>query len=94
MGKITFMGAGSTVFAKNVLGDCILTPELGEFHVALHDIDIQRLEDARVMVEYINKKYNGKAKITTHLNRLEALKDADFIINTVQIGGGDYGDEL
>ena len=87
MFKIVVLGAGSVVFTKNLIGDCILTPELGEFHVALHDIDGARLEDARKMLEYLNKKYNGKAVITAHLNRLEALRGADFIINTVQIGG-------
>ena len=40
MFKICFVGAGSTVFAKNVLGDCILTPELGEFEISLYDIFI------------------------------------------------------
>ena len=43
MGKITFMGAGSTVFAKNVLGDCMLTPALQNFEIALYDIDAERL---------------------------------------------------
>ena len=60
MVKITFLGAGSTVFAKNVLGDCILTPEIGAFDIALYDIDPVRLEDSRLMLENINKKYNGK----------------------------------
>ena len=43
MGKITFMGAGSAVFAKNVLGDCMLTPALHDFEIALYDIDAGRL---------------------------------------------------
>ena len=54
MFKITFMGAGSTVFAKNVLGDCILTPELGEFEIALYDIDRERLNDSELMLKNIN----------------------------------------
>lgn len=66
------MGAGSTVFAKNVLGDCILTPSLGEFDIALFDIDKERLEDSRLMLENINKKYNGKAKIASYTDRIEA----------------------
>jgi alpha-galactosidase len=89
MFKITFLGAGSTIFAKNVLGDCILTPELGEFDVALFDIDTVRLEDSFLMLQNINKKYNGKAKIKTYTNRKEALRDANFIVNAVQIGGYD-----
>lgn len=85
--KIVVLGAGSVVFTKNIIGDCILTPELGEFHIALHDIDPERLNDAQKMLENINKNHNGKAKIVSYLDRLEALRDADFVINTVQIGG-------
>ena len=87
MTKLTFMGAGSTVFAKNVLGDCILTPEIGALEVALYDIDTVRLEDSRLMLENINKKYNGKLKITAYTNRLEALSGADFVVNAIQVGG-------
>ena len=87
MTKLTFMGAGSTVFAKNVLGDCILTPEIGALEVALYDIDPVRLEDSRLMLENINKKYNGKLKITAYTNRLEALSGADFVVNAIQVGG-------
>ena len=85
--KICFIGAGSTIFAKNVLGDCILTPELGEFIISLYDIDPVRLEDSRLMLENINRKYNGKATILASLNRREALKDADFVVNAIQVGG-------
>ncbi|MCL2752143.1 MAG: alpha-glucosidase/alpha-galactosidase, partial [Firmicutes bacterium] len=85
--KIAFMGAGSTVFAKNVLGDCILTPDLGGFDIALHDIDPVRLEDSRLMLENINKNYQGRAKITAHTDRVKALEGADFVVNAIQVGG-------
>lgn len=87
MFKICFVGAGSTVFAKNVLGDCILKPELGEFIISLYDIDPIRLEDSRLMLENINKKYQGKATIVASLNRKEALQDAQFVVNAIQVGG-------
>ena len=87
MFKITFMGAGSTVFAKNVLGDCILSPELGEFDVALYDIDKERLNDSLLMLENINKNYNGKATVKAYTDRKEALRGADFVINAIQVGG-------
>ena len=77
--KIAFMGAGSTIFAKNIIGDCILTPEFGEFEVFLHDIDPQRLEDSERILKTINKTHNGKATIRASLNRREALKDADVL---------------
>ncbi|MFW6308817.1 MAG: alpha-glucosidase/alpha-galactosidase [bacterium] len=91
MPKITFMGAGSTVFAKNVLGDCMLTPALSEAEYALYDIDEQRLEDSQKMLENINLNCNeNKAVIKSYLgekNRKEALKDADYVVNAIQVGG-------
>ena len=91
MGKITFMGAGSTVFAKNVLGDSMMTPALSEFEIALYDIDGDRLEESFVMVNLLNKNVNeGKAKISKYLgveNRKEALRGADFVVNAIQVGG-------
>lgn len=62
MDKITFLGAGSTVFAKNVLGDCITTDAMREFEYALYDIDHQRLEESYMMLSNINRNSNdGKA---------------------------------
>ena len=89
MVKITFLGAGSTIFAKNVLGDCILSPDLGELYISLYDIDPIRLDDSRRMLENINKKYNGKATIHATLDKVEALKDAMFVVNAIQVGGYD-----
>ena len=64
MDKITFLGAGSTVFAKNVLGDCITTDAMREFEYALYDIDHQRLEESYMMLSNINRNSNdGKAKV-------------------------------
>ena len=72
--KITFIGAGSTVFAKNVLGDCIVTPSIGEMDIALYDINAQRLEESYEMLVNINRKYAGKAKISKYTDRKLALK--------------------
>lgn len=87
MPKITFMGAGSTVFAKNVIGDCILKREIGDFDVALYDIDPVRLQDSELMLNNINRKYGSKAKIKAYTDRLAALQGADFVINAIQVGG-------
>ena len=88
--KITVMGAGSTVFTKNVLGDVMLTPCLRECEIALYDIDGERLEESRIVVDALNIRYNeGRAHIATYLGveqRLEALRGADFVIDTVQVG--------
>ena len=56
--KVTFMGAGSTVFAKNVLGDIMLTPALRECDIALYDIDPERLEESYLMVTALNRNIN------------------------------------
>ena len=66
MPKITFMGAGSTVFARNVLGDCMCTPSLCESEIALYDIDAERLEESYIILSAINKNTNGgKATLKT-----------------------------
>ena len=90
MGKITFMGAGSAVFAKNVLGDCMLTPALHDFEIALYDIDAGRLEHSYKMLTTLNKNVNeGRAKITKHLgveNRKDALRGANYVVDAIQVG--------
>ena len=84
--KITFVGAGSTVFARNVIGDCILTPELGDFDVCLFDIDPKRLDESYQILSNINKTANGKAHITQTLDRETAFRGADFVVNAIQVG--------
>lgn len=88
--KITFMGAGSTVFVKNVLGDTLLTDALNDCEIALYDIDAHRLEESYLVVEALNKKYNAdKATIKKYLGvseRKAALKGARFVINAIQVG--------
>lgn len=88
--KITFMGAGSNVFAKNVLGDCMCTPSLCEAEIALYDIDPTRLQDSEIILSAINKNTNSsRAVIKTYLgeeNRKAALKDATFVVNAIQVG--------
>ena len=84
--KITFVGAGSTVFARNVIGDCILTPELGDFDVCLFDIDSKRLDESYQILSNINKTANGKAHITQTLDRETAFRGADFVVNAIQVG--------
>ena len=92
--KITFMGAGSTVFAKNVLGDCLLCDDLRhELEIALYDIDGKRLDESHNLISALNSKYNdGEANIKSYLgveNRKEALRGADSVVNAIQVGGYD-----
>ena len=91
--KITFLGAGSTVFARNVLGDCMCTSALCECEIALYDIDKKRLEESYIILDAINKNTNsGRATIKTFLgveNRKAALRNANFVVNAIQVGGYD-----
>ncbi len=93
MVKITFMGAGSTIFARNVLGDCMASPVLCDSEIALYDIDAERLKDSEIIINAINENTNQKrAHITSYLgieNRRAALKDAAFVVNAIQVGGYD-----
>ena len=89
--KITFLGAGSTVFARNVLGDCMCTPALQKSQIALYDIDEERLIESKTILDSINSSINkGRAEIKTYLgeeNRKAALRDATFVVNAIQVGG-------
>ncbi len=87
--KITFMGAGSTVFARNVIGDCMCTEALRDSVFALYDIDGQRLEESRTILEAMRKTKGGYGKIECYLgveNRKEALRGANFVVNAIQVG--------
>ena len=80
MPKITFLGAGSTIFAKNVLGDSMLTPSLADSVIALYDIDPQRLEESHLMLTALNNNLGNKARIETYCgveNRRAALRAGD-----------------
>ena len=89
--KITFMGAGSTVFARNVLGDVMCTPSLQCCEIALYDIDGTRLKESEQILSVMNKTINGgRAIIKTYLgveNRKDALHGARFVVNAIQVGG-------
>jgi len=87
MSKITFMGAGSTVFAKNVLGDCMLVPALEGFEFALFDIDEKRLKDSERMLNNLKETLKKNITIHAYLDRKEALRNAKYVINAIQVGG-------
>jgi alpha-galactosidase len=85
--KIAFIGAGSVVFTKNLLGDILAYPELHDVEIALHDIDSDRLDTAAAMAGYVAGVRGSSPTITTHLDRRAALDGADYVLNMVQIGG-------
>ena len=90
--KVTFIGAGSTVFARNVIGDCMCVEALRDSVFALYDIDGERLEQSRVILEAMRKQKGGYGKIECYLGveqRKDALRGANFVVNAIQVGGYD-----
>jgi alpha-galactosidase len=85
--RIAFVGAGSVVFTKNLLGDILWFPELADVEIALHDIDEERLETAAAMARWVASERGAAPRISTHADRRAALEGADYVINMVQIGG-------
>ena len=89
--KITFLGAGSSVFVRNVIGDCMLTEGLHDALYSLYDIDAGRLNDSYNMLVNINANSNGGNAVFEKYvgveNLEDALRDSDFVINAVQVGG-------
>jgi alpha-galactosidase len=87
MAKIAFIGAGSTVFAKNLLGDILSFPELADSHIHLMDIDAERLKTSHIMVQKLAYSLNAAPTIEATTDRRAALKDADYVITAIQVGG-------
>jgi alpha-galactosidase len=89
MSKITFLGAGSTVFAKNVLGDCMMTEALQGFEIALFDINLERLRDSENILNNIKQASGSRCVIKAYTHRKDALRGAKFVVNAIQVGGYD-----
>ncbi len=85
--KVTFIGAGSVVFTLNLLGDILSFPELAESEIALMDIDPERLHIAEIMARKVVESLGAHPTITAYANRKAALEGADYVINTIQVGG-------
>ena len=87
MTKLTIIGAGSSVFTKNIVVDLLTIEKFKNIEIALMDIDINRLNITYELLKHISKKINTTPLITKHTNRKEALKNADFVQTTIQVGG-------
>ena len=90
--KIAFLGAGSTIFARNVLGDCMSSDALKGCEIALYDIDAQRLKESEKILGAINKGKGNHAKIKGYIgteNLVKALEGSSFAVNAIQVGGYD-----
>ncbi len=87
MAKITFIGAGSVVFAKRLIMDILSYPELSDCEIALMDINKERLDLIYALTKKIIEKMNSNAKVSATLDRREALDSVDYVINMIQVGG-------
>lgn len=87
MPKITFIGAGSTVFAKNLLGDILSFPGLADSTISLHDIDPERLHTTEVVAHKVAQATGVRPTIEATADRRAALDGADYAINLIQVGG-------
>ena len=87
MPKITFIGAGSTVFTKNLLGDILAFPELATSTIALHDIDEDRLHTSEIVARNVAQALKAHPKIESTTDRRAALDGADYAICMIQVAG-------
>ncbi|QFT63532.1 alpha-glucosidase/alpha-galactosidase [Roseivivax sp. THAF30] len=87
MTRIAFIGAGSTIFMKNIIGDCLHFPALDGVTFALMDIDAHRLEESALVARKLIAASGRSAHVETTLDRREALDGADFVVTAFQIGG-------
>ena len=87
MTKLTIIGAGSTVFTKNIVVDLLTIEQFKSIEIALMDIDKNRLIKTKEVLEIIATKMGATPKLTLHTNRRESLLDADFVQTTIQVGG-------
>jgi alpha-galactosidase len=87
MAKIVFIGAGSTVFARNLLRDLFTFPELHHSTIHLMDIDAERLRDSETVARRVADQAGATPDIRATTDRREALAGADYVINMIQVGG-------
>jgi alpha-galactosidase len=87
MAKITFIGAGSTIFAKNLLGDILSFPDLSNSTISLHDIDPERLRTSEIVAHRIAEALEVRPTIQATTDRQAALDGADYAIGMFQVGG-------
>jgi alpha-galactosidase len=85
--RITFIGAGSTVFARALLNDLFTFPELQGASIALMDIDPERLRDTEMVSRRVAEQAGAKPSISATTDRRAALDGADYVVNMIQVGG-------
>jgi len=86
MTTITFLGAGSVVFTRELLGDILGFPELTGVRIVLHDIDAERLDTAEALARSIADQLGVRPEVVVSADRRRALEGADFVVNSIQVG--------
>lgn len=89
MTKLTFIGAGSTIFMKNIVGDMLHFEALKDATIALMDIDTTRLAESELVAKKMIATMGTGAKVETYTDQRRALEGADFVVTAFQIGGYD-----
>jgi alpha-galactosidase len=85
--KITLIGAGSTIFAKNLIGDILSFPELAASTLCLHDIDAERLHTSEIVAHKVAQALDVQPTVESTTDRRAALDGADYAICMIQVGG-------
>lgn len=87
MTVISFIGAGSVEFTRDLIADLLGFPDLGDLTLRLHDIDSERLRVAEAVAKSVASQLGARPTFTGHADRRSALDGADFVINIIQVGG-------
>ncbi|MBB3428997.1 alpha-galactosidase [Rhizobium sp. BK312] len=88
MPKICLIGAGSTVFAQNILGDVLSSRSGGDYAISLFDIDPERLKTSEIVARRLCEALHlDTVRVEATLDRRQALKGSDFVILMMQVGG-------
>lgn len=86
--RVAFIGAGSTVFARNLIGDLIAFPELrGQLSFSLHDIDEERLRTSQIVANRIGEGLDVPMTVDATTDRRRAIENADYVVTMFQVGG-------
>ena len=85
--RIAFIGAGSTVFMKNIIGDILQRKATSAATIALMDINPERLKESEIVAGKLISTLGVKAKIEVHSNQRKALDKANFVVTAFQVGG-------
>ena len=85
--RVVFIGAGSVVFTRNLTRDILTFPELRDAEIVLMDIDADRLSRAEKLVSRMAETAGSSVRVIAMTDRRQALKDADYVVVTIQVGG-------